>query len=575
MKQRSIRCWRSIRCHWIAALLLSLLVGLMTVSAALAHPAGVDPAVVGDGTPMPDGTPTPTVTPTPVLTPQQPSILRVLFSAPTLSDALKKILSESVSEEIGSFEQEVAKFTLEFGKILQAPDGNEYGNVAKESLPVAAALAPALFLLRLALYHWGRLVGEDDRALQVVGDWITAGALAVAAGPFLDLIVRLGWWAFGMVMGEQAQMAADYLKSLSVGDIVSGAAQITLLGPLISFGIAIGGIIALVGLFMAFATAQAVLFILAVISAPVAIISVVPQMGWLRGLWLKAAVIVALLPLAAGGIFKATTAVSLFFVGGGLISGLIRVMWLWGTGGIMLSLAGVLGRFTIAAGADAAKQAIGAVGKITGAAALAATGVGAPAAGAVAGGAGAGAGAAGAAAGTTGGVGGTLSSGLAALGHYQATMSDTWRAGIANMLGVRPAAAFFQTRASMHDIAARQASLQDRVQRFGTPAPPALTQAGQAGQSAPPALDFGYSQSVNARLSRNFSGTPEAFREGFAQFSRHFPADVQPQTFVEQHPDEAAIMTQLYISNKDNIDNSPSPLQAVIDLSGMGGSILG
>ena len=395
MKQRSIRCRRSIRCHWIAGLLLSLLVGLMTVSAALAHPAGVEPLVVGDGTPVPDGTPTPAVTPTPVPTPAatpQPSILRVLFSAPTLSDALKKILSESVSEEIGSFEQEVAKFTLEFGKVLQAPDGNEYGNVAKESLPVAAALAPALFLLRLALYHWGRLAGEDDRALRVVGDWITAGALAVAAGPFLDLIVRLGWWAFGMVMGEQAQMAADYLKSLSVGDIVSGAAQITLLGPLISFGIAIGGIIALVGLFMAFAAAQAVLFILAVISAPVAIISVIPQMGWLRGLWLKAAVIVAILPLAAGGIFKATTAVSLFFVGGGLISGLIRVMWLWGTAGIMLSLASVLGRFTIAAGADAAKQAIGAVGKIAGAAALAATGVGAPAAGVVAGGAGAGAG---------------------------------------------------------------------------------------------------------------------------------------------------------------------------------------
>ena len=262
-------------------------------------------------------------------------------------------------------------------------------------------------------------------------------------------------------------------------------------------------------------------------------------------------------------------------MGGGLISGLIRVMWLWGTAGIMLSLAGMLGRFTIAAGADAAKQAIGAVGKITGAAALAATGIGAPAAGAVAGGAGAGAGAAGAAAGTTGGVGGTLSSGPAALGQYQAAMSDTWRAGIANMLGVRPAAAFFQTRASMHNIAARQASLQDRVQRFGTPAPPALAQGGQEGQSAPPALDFGYSQSVNARLSRNFSGTPEAFQEGFAQFSRHFPADVQPQTFVEQHPDEAAIMTQVYISNKDNIDNSPSPLQAVIDLSGMGGSILG
>ena len=34
-----------------------------------------------------------------------------------------------------------------------------------------------------------------------MGDWIAAGFLAVAAGPFLDLLTELGWWIAGATLG--------------------------------------------------------------------------------------------------------------------------------------------------------------------------------------------------------------------------------------------------------------------------------------------------------------------------------------------------------------------------------------
>ena len=98
------------------------------------------------------------------------------------------------------------------GDIVQAPQEGDYARAAQSSLPVAAALAPALFLLRLALYHWGRLLGEDDSGLQVIGDWVTAGVLAVVAGPFLDMVVRLGWWMQGKVLGETSGLAMQFVE---------------------------------------------------------------------------------------------------------------------------------------------------------------------------------------------------------------------------------------------------------------------------------------------------------------------------------------------------------------------------
>jgi hypothetical protein len=109
----------------------------------------------------------------------------------------------------------------------------------------------------------------------------------------------------------------------------------------------LGGLVGVVGLAAAFAVAQAVLFVLATVAPILAVLAAVPQMRWLRGLWLKAVAVLALLPVAAGGIFKAGVILSYFFSGGGLSELLIRLFWLWGAVGFMLSLAGILGKMTL------------------------------------------------------------------------------------------------------------------------------------------------------------------------------------------------------------------------------------
>ena len=229
----------------------------------------------------------------------------LVFPAETISEALTGIFNKAAEKETRQMSEEVARWTGVMGEIIQAPSQGDYNRVAQSSLPVAAALAPALFLLRLALYHWGRLLGDDDAGLRVVGDWVTAGALAIAAGPFLDLIIRLGWWMVGKVVGETGLLAMEFVKSTTATSAVLGLSNLTFLGGLISIGLSLGSILAIAGMLFAFASSNAVLFILAVLAPPVAIASVLPQVRWLRSLWIKAVLLIALLPVVAGGVFKA------------------------------------------------------------------------------------------------------------------------------------------------------------------------------------------------------------------------------------------------------------------------------
>jgi hypothetical protein len=97
----------------------------------------------------------------------------LVFPAETISEALAGIFDKAADKEVRAMSEEVANWTVVIGEIVQAPSNGDYSKVAQSSLPVAAALAPALFLLRLALYHWGRLLGDDDSGLRVVGDWVT------------------------------------------------------------------------------------------------------------------------------------------------------------------------------------------------------------------------------------------------------------------------------------------------------------------------------------------------------------------------------------------------------------------
>lgn len=527
-----------------------LILGSLGMSVAPVHASGAHQLV----------TPTPAVVITPTPPPPPPPegggtnpisqiFHHLVFPAETISEALVRIFDKAADREVNAMSGEVARWTLVIGEIVQAPSQGDYSAIAQSSLPVAAALAPALFLLRLALYHWGRLLGDDDSGLRVVGDWVTAGVLAVASGPFLDLIVRLGWWMVGKVIGETGGLAMNFVSSTTATSVVLGLANLTFLGGLISISLSIGSLIAIGGMLFAFAAANAVLFILAVLAPPLAIASVLPQATWLRSLWLKAVLLIALLPVVAGGVFKAGLAAGYLFDTQGLLSAILRVIWLFGATGILLSLAGILSRMTLTTAADAIGGMLKTAQQIVSIGALAASGVGAAGAGVV--------GAAGA--GTSASAGSTSATGLsgaeAAMSHLNAAQELTQRAGTLDAMGLHAPAAYNRSLAHGHELSARQAELGERMQRFGG-APP-----------TPPSQDFGFSPSVNAGIRADFDGSPQEFQQGFQSLSADIAGHgMDPNAFAAQYPQETARMARAYLDHTQEIMTARDPLLRASEL---------
>ena len=483
----------------------------------------------------------------------------LVFPAATISKALTGIFNRAAKKETRQMGEEIARWTETLGEIVQAPSQGEYNRVAKSSLPVAAALAPALFLLRLALYHWGRLLGDSDDGLRVVGDWLTAGTLAVTAGPFLDLVVRLGWWMVGKVIGETGTLAAAFVHATTETSAILGLASLTFLGGLISIGISLGSLLAIAGLLFSFAAANAVLFILAVLAPPIAIASVLPQARWLRALWIKAVLLIALLPIVAGGVFKAGLSASFLFTRGGLLSAVIRLIWLWGATGFLLSLSGFLTKMTLSASVDAVGMAAKAAKQIISIGALAASGagiVGAGAAGAAGGGAGSLASSASAVSSSAG------SGGAAAMSHLSAAQRHSQQAATFNALGLQKPASYHRAQSHQHALAARQAELGERMQRFGT-----YGARGASIHSQKDAQDFGFSPDVNAIIGQRFSGNPEEFHQGLQGLAPHIrAAGFDPQVLAAQYPEDASRMVQAYLEHGKTIDAAVNPLQSAMRL---------
>jgi len=271
--------------------------------------------------PTPNGTPTPVSTPTPPATPTPSGgggglgstvtniLYQLEFPAETISKALAKVFRGAADSQNATLVEQYALWTRAIGEIIQAPSAGDYARTAQSSWPVAAALAPALFLMRIAVYNWNRLTGEEDSAGHAAGDILTAMVLAVLCGWFLDLIVRLGWWMTGAAMGETSNLAATFVKNMDVTQLYANLGQMapdSMFWYLIFMGVELGAVLAIAGLLLAFISAQAGLFLLAVLGPSVAVASALPQMRWLRSLWLKAVTVIAALPLVAGGIFKAS-----------------------------------------------------------------------------------------------------------------------------------------------------------------------------------------------------------------------------------------------------------------------------
>jgi hypothetical protein len=571
----------------LGLLVLLALAGSATPALAQTQPPpptqAPTPGGGGEPTPAPDPTPTPAPEPGGI----QQIIYSLLFPAETISEALASVFTKAAEKEAESLSEQAGDWAVILGEVVQAPSDGYYESIAASSLPVAAALAPALFLLRLALYHWRRLVGEDDSALAVIGDWVAAGALAVAAGPFLDLLTSLGWWMTGAALGETAVLAQDFIEATTVLSVIQGIAKVSFFTGILVIGVGIGGILAMAGMLFAFAAAQAVLYVLAVVAPAVAVAGVLRQMRWMRSLWIKAVAVLALLPVVAGGIFKAGVALSSFFSGGGLLTILIRLLWLWGAVGFLLALAGILSRVTLSAGGEALGEATGAVKAIIGTAVLATAAVGT--AGAAAGAAGA-AGAGGAAAsgaggvggGTGGGVGGAAAGGAAAsgvsggansggsiLGELDQAQAHTRQAGTLSALGFHGPAQYVRSQAHLHELAARRMQLEERLARFGGGGSRAdwgqdefrsdSAEAG-GGDGAGEQL-VGYSRSVDARIQRAFPGSGQDFHAGLEAFSPHIESHgLDPQILAQSYPEDTARMVSAYLADPEAVGGADDPL---------------
>jgi len=527
--------------------LIGIFIGLLSLTAMASTPTP----------PAADPTPTPSATPTPTPVPIVTQIFHVLrFPAESIYDALTNVFARTSEEERENLEKEVDQWSLVFAEVFQAPSEKQYTNVAKGSLPVAAALAVPIFLLRLAIYHWNRLTGENDSPLRAIGDWITAGVMAVAAGPVLDLMVQAGWWVvFQSIFKALTPKAgaAQFIGAITIGNL-GGVALTGMFFSIVSLALTLGGLLALAAMLFSFAAASAAMFVIAILAPTASVLGAIPQMAWLRSLLLKAATLLALLPIVVGGIFVAGIAATKFFSGGGLLGPLVRLFWLWGAAGLLMSMAGILGKITLGGAGEALGKITGGVKAVAGlaaAAGLAATGVGAAAAPAVAAGA-AGAGAAGAGAAEAGAAGagaaGAASAGAqagggaaSAMGHLSAAGKfANWSAGL-SALGMHGPASMARGLASGQQIAAQKAMLQQR------------------------AGDLASSSSSSAQIARERSGLEnhhEVFGDLNAMALSKNGYSLTP--LRDAHPREMGAAVNYYAYHRSEVEQADDPLKAAV-----------
>jgi hypothetical protein len=577
----------------LSVFLIALSVALlMLASTKIASVSAGDQAIIQADTDTPDDGDDPVdpeeppEEPTSVISSITQSFFHVVFHDDTISKALGNLFKKTAEAQKTDFKKEVTRWSSALNELVKPAEKDQFTNVAKSGLKTAAALAPALFLLRLALYHWSKLLGDgNDAPMVVVGDWLTAGLLAVLSGPFLDLISRLGWWMCKVAaVGETRALAANFVTLMSAPSFLSITSVIpglVFLQSLIGIAMTFAAILAMSGLLFAFVSAQATLFVLAVLGPAISVGAVIPQMRWLRSLWLKAVVLISLLPLIAGAIFKAAVSVAGAISQGGMVLSLVRLLWLFGATGALLSLSGILAKMTLSASGEAAKKIFGVAKGLVATAALAAAtgGIGAAAGGAVAAGGGSAVG------------GGAIGAGTAATGAAMsgsapaaagAEMAHLAKAQGFNKLGTALDAvgAHKQARVAYgmgrnSDLSARQDRLQTKIDGFGSASN--KPQADQANQSSPESSDIGFSasSSVKKDILSGFGGSPDDFRSAYSGLSTHVEtAGFSPDGFASQYPQAAGMMAKTYAQSQSEIDDAAAPLWETANRAGVDAELL-
>jgi hypothetical protein len=314
---------------------------------------------------------------------------------------------------------------------------------------------------------------------------------------------------------------------------------------------------------------------------------VIPEMKWLRSLWIKGAVLVALMPIMAGGIFKAGIGVAAKTVGlGGMMEGVFRVLWLFGAAGLLLSVTGILFRITLGAAGEAVQKmwdvAKGVAGTIALVGAAAVTG-GAAGIGA---GAGAGAGASATTAGTgmsTGGAaaaggavpgGGSGTGGLSsALGSLNKASSMNTMSNIFQSMGLPGHARVSGGLARGHELNARKADLEARISNFG----------GGGGNNNNQGTNLGIdglSPRAAEKMIEGFGGSADELQQVFPTIGTKLEHAGFPSVSAaaNQYPRELGRMAQLYQADPDRYNSAPDLLYALAqdaNATGMQGALSG
>jgi hypothetical protein len=309
--------------------------------------------------------PTPAPTPAPNPPPSQVTVTnRFLFDSSTLSSAVERSIAKQLEKSQSAIASELARGQ----QLLQSVSGEnailvDYTDIAKKYFPIAAAIAPLFFVLRLVIYQWNRLGGEDDSIATVGMDYLTAIAFALLIGPTANLIHRFIYWAVG-TFGLQA-LATDVASTFS-GDFwttFGNSLSNGLFAVVVGFGLAVAAMIAFAAFLVGFLSAFVILYIVSAIGPIVSIVACIPQLRWVRSALIKTTALILLLPLLGILVIRAI-AILPQGLGGGIFGALVRTIFMLGAASVMLSAAGLIGKFTwgsVAAGAARTLKAAGVI----------------------------------------------------------------------------------------------------------------------------------------------------------------------------------------------------------------------
>jgi len=341
---------------------------------------------------------------------------------------------------------------------------------------------------------------------------------------------------------------------------------VVFLQGIVAIALGLGALLALAAMIFAFGVAQSTLYVLAVLGPSFAVASVVPEMRWLRSLWIKGVVLVAIMPVMAGGVFKAGILASTYLGvsgGVGLMSGMIRILWMFGAAGLLLTATGILGRITLGSAAetlgkmwDVAKGMAGTVALLGG---VIATGGAAAAGGgvAVAGG--------GETAVTSGsmsrigeGTGGGLNGSLGCL-DKASTMNSM--SNIFSSMGLSNHARLAGGLAHGHELDARKQDLAGRIGNFNQ----------RQANSAPADVGLeGVSPRAAQTLLENFGGSADEFKQVFPAIQSKLERAGFPSVGVvaNQYSAELGSMAKLYQSNPDYYNSTSDMLTSLAQDAG-------